>query len=633
MTKKKTPATESIPGNPTDRKKIVFYSITLLLPVIFLILLETVLQLLNYGGDTRLFIPTPDNNSPYFGINTRIGSRYFNGEKFIPTPRKDLFLQAKPDNSYRIFVLGGSSTAGYPYGNNITFPRILNLRLCDAFPQKRIEVVNMAMTAINSYTLLDYMDEILEQAPDALLIYAGHNEFYGALGVASVESLGRSNWFVRLYLSLQRFKTVRLLRDIIYKTAGLFKSPADEDSTSDDTQTQMSRIVKDENIYYKSDLYQLGKKQFYNNLEAICSRAKDAGIKVILSELVANIRDQLPFGSAKTNDMPAAMELFTKGRHLESEGNYQEAKEAYYMAKDLDLIRFRASEEFNDIIHQIGNRYAIPVIEMKKWFERQSPNGLIGNTLMHEHLHPNIDGYFLMAEAFFASIVKEKMIDQPPESIKPISFYRKTWGWTPLDSMYADLNIRQLKGGWPFKKTGPNTVLSHFIPKTKLDSVSLAIQTANLTLELGHRELAKYYQNKGALAQAMAEHRALIYTVPFLDLFYEPAIQLLLNQKEYTRALEILEYGIKFNESAFIHKWLGQLYLVHGYTKPGVFYLEKAIKQSPLDIYILYNLSRGYYNLSEIEKGDALLHRLTEIAPNSPLINELLTYKNELHAK
>ena len=29
------------------------------------------------------------------------------------------------------------------------------------------------------------------QEPDAVLIYAGHNEYYGALGVGSTESLGR----------------------------------------------------------------------------------------------------------------------------------------------------------------------------------------------------------------------------------------------------------------------------------------------------------------------------------------------------------------------------------------------------------------------------------------------------------
>ena len=79
----------------------------------------------------------------------------------------NLFLKEKPANGYRIFVLGGSTTAGFPYGNNLDFARILNRRLSDQFPEKKIEIINCAMTAVNTYTVLDLMDEILEQQPDA----------------------------------------------------------------------------------------------------------------------------------------------------------------------------------------------------------------------------------------------------------------------------------------------------------------------------------------------------------------------------------------------------------------------------------------------------------------------------------
>jgi hypothetical protein len=51
--------------------------------------------------------------------------------------------------------------------------------------------VNLAMPAINSFSLLDMTPEALAQKPDALIIYCGHNEFYGALGAGSTESLGR----------------------------------------------------------------------------------------------------------------------------------------------------------------------------------------------------------------------------------------------------------------------------------------------------------------------------------------------------------------------------------------------------------------------------------------------------------
>ena len=50
-------------------------------------------------------------------------------------------------------------------------------------------------------------DEIIAIEPDAVLIYAGHNEYYGALGTASTESLGGSTILVRLYLGLRQYRT------------------------------------------------------------------------------------------------------------------------------------------------------------------------------------------------------------------------------------------------------------------------------------------------------------------------------------------------------------------------------------------------------------------------------------------
>src|SRR3990172_10902472 len=276
--KQKTPKKELQPKPVREisaAKRRLFSAITFSLPVLFLVILEAALQLFHYGGNRALFVSTPDESSVYYGINTEAGRRYFFWGNFVPTPRKDLFLKKKPPNGYRIFVLGGSTTAGFPYGNNVTFTRILQRRLADTFPNRRIEVVNTAFTAINSYTILDFMDEILEQKPDAILIYAGHNEFYGALGVGSMESLGRNNNFVRAYLKLQRLKTFILLRDAIRFIYNLFGSASEDDSINDPMETEMSRIVKEQTIPFGSSLYEAEKDQFRSNLHSILQKSKE----------------------------------------------------------------------------------------------------------------------------------------------------------------------------------------------------------------------------------------------------------------------------------------------------------------------------------------------------------------------
>ncbi len=612
-------------------KQRLFMLFTLLIPVFFLVLLELGLQIFEYGGNTALFISTPDKFSQYYGINLNVARRYFSALPEVPSPRKDLFLKEKPANSYRIFVLGGSTTAGFPYGNNLTFTRILNRRLSDTFPDKRIEVVNTAMTAINSYTLMDFMDEILAHQPDALFIYAGHNEFYGALGVASVESLGESRWIVKMYLKLKRFKTFLMLRDVVMKIGKLTGSERAVDIESDPGATMMERIVKNKIIPLESSAYEAGKKQFKQNLSEIFRKARQAGIQVLISELVSNVRDQEPFVSVNHENLPSAKEVYRNAKVSDLEGKYDEARKKYYRAKDLDALRFRASEEFNEIIHELAAEFKIPVVPMKKCFEAVSPNKLIGNNLMHEHLHPTIDGYFLMAEAFYHTMREEKLIsnDWQETNIKPSSYYRHHWGFTALDSVFAILRITQLTGGWPFRNSsGPNLALHNYKSTTIIDSIALEIlRSGTLTLEQGHIKLASYYEEKGYLESAFREYEALIYTVPFLDLFYQPAVQLLVRMKKYPQALQILHESLKYQETAFAFKWIGQIYLVNNETQKGISYLEKAREMTPQDLSMLYNLSRAYFKISEFKKGDQIFEQLESISPNSGFLTELKDFR------
>ena len=160
-----------------------------------------------------LFVPVAEGHADadYLTINPAVAKRYFSRVGRTPLPAYELFLKDKPQNGYRIFVMGGSTVAGWPYLNNAMFSRILSQRLSDAFPERYIEVISTGIAALNRFTLLDFFDEISEQEPDAILIYAGHNEFYGALGGASSESFGQSRFVINGYLSLVDFKTVRWL--------------------------------------------------------------------------------------------------------------------------------------------------------------------------------------------------------------------------------------------------------------------------------------------------------------------------------------------------------------------------------------------------------------------------------------
>ena len=70
---------------------------------------------------------------------------------------------------------------------------------------------------MNSFTLRDLFPGVLEQKPDLVLIYTGHNEYYGALGVGSMESLGSSREMVNFLLYLNKFKTASAIKKYSFR--------------------------------------------------------------------------------------------------------------------------------------------------------------------------------------------------------------------------------------------------------------------------------------------------------------------------------------------------------------------------------------------------------------------------------
>ena len=93
----------------------------------------------------------------------------------------------KRSNTFRVFVFGGSSTQGFPYNFYYSFAEQLEQRLLLNTEGVHVEVINLGMTAVNSYVIRDLSQRVMEYKPDAVIIYAGHNEYYGSFGAASTQ--------------------------------------------------------------------------------------------------------------------------------------------------------------------------------------------------------------------------------------------------------------------------------------------------------------------------------------------------------------------------------------------------------------------------------------------------------------
>ena len=115
--------------------------VLLLIPFLFLALLEMGLRLLEYGGNLDLVVTRRVGNRDVYSINRSAAARYFStAGTVIPEPADDVFEMVKSDSTIRIFCLGESTMAGFPYDFNATAPGFLRDRLQMRFPGRKIEI-------------------------------------------------------------------------------------------------------------------------------------------------------------------------------------------------------------------------------------------------------------------------------------------------------------------------------------------------------------------------------------------------------------------------------------------------------------------------------------------------------------
>jgi lysophospholipase L1-like esterase len=609
-----------------------FYLVLVLIPVLFFVLLECGLRVFNYGYDFTVFKVVTDYHADKLFLNPEIPYKYFYGTRSVPSALPDGFDKEKKTNAFRVFVLGGSSTAGWPYVPNASFPRQLKRKLELLYPENNIEVINLGISAINSYTLRDFIPAVLEQKPDLILIYAGHNEYYGALGVGSTVSIGSSRNLVNLYLWLYNFKTTQLLRDFISWVYGIFKDT--EKATEASNETLMSQMIGNSLIAYDSDEYWAGIKQFEGNLNDIIEMIRDKNVPVIIGKLTSNLREQKPFVSIKTDKFPAAEEVFLKATEELQKGNIEEARKLFLLAKEYDALRFRAPQKINDVISEIGNKFKVPVVDIDSVFRKLSPYELVGYNLTVDHLHPNIDGYRLIADTYYKEMKKRNLLPKGQRAElseeKADSILKANFPFTALDSTLANFSIIVLTGQYPFVPKGtPNYKMLNYKMSSIVDTIAAQIFNKQVLWETGHSKLADYYLSQNDISGFLREMNTIIAERPYFDVPYRSVIVYLIDRGFVEESIPYLKKLHKIKSDFFTNKWLGQCYLKLNDYKKSLPYLQEAVKYSDADYQVWYNLAGAYYLDGKVDLAKYAIERSLQMNPKNPLAIQFFNQINK----
>lgn len=656
-------ATTSKPAALSKGKRRLFTATMWLLPIVFFLLIEGTLRLMGYGDEYPLFVETP-GHPEYLYQSRDVARRYFFNQAAPPTSQVDYFQAQKDSATFRIFVQGGSTGAGYPFYYGGSFSRMLEQRLIQTFPERNIEVVNTSMAAVNSYTLLDLADEIIAQEPDAVLIYAGHNEYYGALGVGSSESVGRFPFFVNLYLRLQSWRTVQGLRAGLSKIASLFGGREKGELPSS---TLMERMVGEQSIPYGSELFNLGLLQFRSNLSSLLAKYQDQDIPVFIGTLASNESGHKPFISATasgtdetvwnqrfqqgqqataqgdtsaalaifseaiTLDTVAADAYFARARLHHAAGHYDEARADYLAAKDRDQLRFRATENINTIIREEAALHSATVVPTREALASRSPSGIIGDNLMMEHLHPNVDGYFLLADAYYEALHQAKLIG-PWSRPVPSAVARREVLLTAVDSLNGVFRVRKLMGSWPFQPVG--------VVDRSMDTVRASNRVEELGLKLARGEMKReeavdalrvYYEEQGDLKNTLKVSLALIQDYPFVPGSYIAAGNTLLRQGRSEEALAYFEAANNLKASSLAERMIGSILLQRAQQRQdqqqvhsAITHLQRAVELDAENVPALYNLSGAYALLGQYGDARRTAQRLLQLTPDHTEARQLL---------
>ena len=498
-----------------NSKAILFRVAAICLPLLLLVAVEGLLRLAGVARDTwEVFTEVP-GQPDYLTINPRYVHRYFHA--FEPSLAFNPFLKSKDVETFRVFVLGGSTTAGFPYQFYHGFPERLGARLQAHAPDWHIEVINLGMTAVNSYTLWDLKHAVAHAEPDAVIIYAGHNEYYGAFGAgSSVYALGNRRVLKRLTLLLKRTVLYTLVERLL--VAG-----SEVDAPSGADRTMMARVVRDATIALEGRVYRAGVRQFEANMEDVLRTFRRRGVPVYVGTLVANLRDQSPLG-----EDTGALAAYDRGREHMMQGDTVRARQAFLEAVERDDIRFRAPGAINAAIRRFSRQTDVMLVDIATAFRNASPQGVEGGDLFTDHLHPNARGYALMADRFFEALRQHPRLMLPAES-----GIAATAAIDPVDEAHASLQIMRLKGGYPFDKVADaerqaeqfRALLQAYLVSGRwADSLGAVLVTLKKTPPEVLLEAARLAQSRSDTLAALLSYRSLLYWQPFNASLMQEAI-------------------------------------------------------------------------------------------------------------
>lgn len=549
-------------GRISKRRLWLFRVGAVVLPLLFLALLEGVLRVSGYGYPTSFFLRAEVGGEAVY-VENRDYTRRFFPDALARSLHPVVLPVERAEETCRVFILGESAAMGDPesaYG----VARFLEVMLRGRYPGVRFEVVNVAVTAINSHVVREIARDCAAMGGDLWIVYMGNNEVVGPFGAGTVfgpqaPGLG----LIRARMALGRTRVGQALDGFAESLRGGPDTPAEWRGLELFIEQQVAADdPRMETIY----------RHFEANLADILDRAVGSGAGVVLSTVATNLRDCPPFGSAHAENFEEEerwREFFERGLAHEAEGEHaaalaaykraaqldahhaelhfrmavclealgrrDPAREAYARARDLDTQRVRADSRINAIIRAEAARRGAGTgfWDAAAMLGEDSPLGLPGEELFHEHVHFNFEGNHRLAAGLLEAAadhlpawVRARASEAPLPSARECA---AALGFTDRDRAEVLDLIRERLRRPPFTFQSDNAArvesLAAKVAELREAMTPEALQAMRALHEDALRaapaddwilreRFARFLEGTGDLAGAEAQYRAVLAIVP-----------------------------------------------------------------------------------------------------------------------
>ena len=403
-----------------------------------------------------------DERDPFRGFSDRIRVFEPSGDGIVRTRpaavrhsfHYEEFAATKPANGFRIFVLGGSSVYGFPWGGRVAFPYLLGRALGASWPDRQVESINAGAMSYGSHRLRILVAELLEHDPDVLVIYSGHNEFVERRFYRDLVEQGPALEGLRALLF--RWRLYSALTRLLAPVAAPTPTPGAGTEQRDTGELLGLDVVRDFTAEVDEAARAEAVAKFEENIGAIVEMAARRGVPVVLCTVPSNLTGWVPNESVMPRGLDAAgrravERLVEEGRGALDRGaaeealsglaqarglapvhagvhyllgqaysaleRWDEARDAFARARDLDAQPARAVGALNESLRRLAERKRATLVDVERSFAEASPHGLPGFNLFEDYVHPKPEGHRRIARDLWQAFHRPELAggDRTPD--------------------------------------------------------------------------------------------------------------------------------------------------------------------------------------------------------------------------